>query len=221
MEQLLTFLAIAIVLPLGTLAICAFFTPGEATSRSTSAEPGPPEGTSFSNLTPAVARSPLSTIPKPAVVPPAAPIASKPPLVSAAQSAPQAEWTSACDDACAALVGMKISKRTAIDLIRRSTGTTVDEILRAALRIHGLSRTQMPTLVNGHAVDANTPTQVAPASSSVQTIQSEAIRALVGLGISSKTAIALVQSCSGNTTEELLRQALKALPKNRGLGQAS
>ena len=150
--------------------------------------------------------------PEPAVIPPPAPIVSQPALVSAPQPVSQAEWSPECDDAVSALVGLKIPKKRAIDLVRRAPGTTHSEILRNALKIHGQNRTQMPLSVNGHAIGANTPTQVAPASPSVQ-MQSpkvEAIAALVGLGIPSKTAVALVQQCPGDTVEELIRGALQA-----------
>jgi hypothetical protein len=168
-------------------------------------------GTLFSNLTLAV-RAPLSAIPERPVIPPPAPVASQP--IPAPQPVPQGEWTPACDEALAALVGLKIPKRRAIDLIRRAAGSTCDEILRAALRIHGQNRTQPITgSMNGHALGASTPTQVAPASPSVQqqSQRADAIAALIGLGIASKTAVALVQQCSGNSTEDLIRQTLKSL----------
>jgi hypothetical protein len=112
----------------------------------------------------------------------------RPPPVAVPQSVPQGEWTPECDTALAALVSRRIPKRKAIDLVRRAAGATHDEILRNALKIHGQNRTQMPQSVNGHAVGANTPTQVTPASPSVQnqSPQVEAIAALVELGIQNR-----------------------------------
>jgi hypothetical protein len=109
---------------------------------------------------------------------------------------PQAEWTEECSAALEALIALRIPKKRSIDLVRRAAGSTRDEILRAALRIHGQSRTQPITgNVNGHANGANTPTQVAPASQSMQQ-QSQregAIAALISLGIPNQTATALIQ----------------------------
>jgi hypothetical protein len=130
----------------------------------------------------------------------------------------QGEWTSACDDVVTALVGLKISKRRAIDLVRRAAGTTQQEILGNALKIHGQSRTQpMTGGVNGHAIGSNASTQVAPTSAAVQkpSIQSDAIAALIVLGIPEKQATALIQSVPGNTKEQLIRGALQVLRQGR------
>jgi hypothetical protein len=113
------------------------------------------DGTLFSN--------PILT-PRP-VIPPPAPIASQPPPVSVSQSVPQAEWTDECSTALDALIALRIPRKKAIDLVRRAAGNTHDEILRAALRIDGQSRTQSITgSVNGHAVGTNTPAEVTPAN---------------------------------------------------------
>jgi hypothetical protein len=71
-----------------------------------------------------------------------------PPIPASPQPVPEAAaaWTDECDLAVGALVGLKIPKRKAIDLVRQSPGATVQEILGHALRIHGQSRGQ----VNGN-----------------------------------------------------------------------
>jgi hypothetical protein len=154
----------------------------------------------------------LFSNPVPTVISPPTPVASQPPPIPAPQPVSQAEWTDQCSAAVDALLALRIPKKRAIDLVRRAPGATHDEILRAALRIHGLSRTQMPHSVNGHANGASIPTQVTLASEAQKQSQRvDAVAALVGLGIPSKTAVALVNQSSGNTAEELLRDALQAL----------
>jgi hypothetical protein len=128
------------------------------------------------------------------------------------QAVTQGEWTEECNTALAALISLKIPKRTAVELVRRASGTTHQEILRAALQIHGQARAQ----VNGYPIGPGTNQgDFLPASDTIdkQKAAADAIAALVSLGIPSETATALVQKSSGNSTQELVREALKALRK--------
>jgi hypothetical protein len=134
------------------------------------------------------------------------------------QSVTQGEWTPECSTAVDALIALRISKKRAIDLVRRAAGTTHSEILRNALKIHGERRTQPITgSVNGHAIGANTPTQVSPASTTAQnqSPKMDAVAALVGLGIPTQTATALIQGIPGNSTDELIRNALRVLRERK------
>ena len=145
---------------------------------------------------------------------------SVPSPVPAPQSVPQAqaEWTEECSAAVDALVALRISKRRAIDLVRRAVGTTQAEILRNALKIHGQSRTQPITSdINGHAMGANAsaPANQVPATGQKQQVVADAMAALVSLGIPSKQAVALVQEIPGSTSEELIRGALQTLRSKR------
>jgi hypothetical protein len=76
---------------------------------------------------------------QPALVP-----AQELPREPAPQSVPQAEWTTECDTAVAALVCLRILKCESIALVLQSAGTTADEITRNALRIRGKGRGRVP-----------------------------------------------------------------------------
>jgi hypothetical protein len=129
------------------------------------------------------------------------------PREPAPQSVPQAEWTTECDTAVAALVCLRIPKCESIALVRQSAGTTADEITRNALRIRGQDRGQSPQLLNGHAPLPNTSapaTQVPVIVQKQSNVTAEAIAALVLLGIPEHNAAAQPRLKTGSCGADLL-----------------
>ena len=142
MNQLLTFLAIAIIFPLGTLTLFGLLTPrGEATRRAWEHRDWTERVSAERNVgfTDAHAPQPLGPQDGLSAQAQAAmrPItAKKPPSIPASQS----ERSTERDDAVAALITLKIPKRQAAAFVRQAAGTTTAEIVRNALRIRGQGR---------------------------------------------------------------------------------